>query len=175
MILIIDGYNLLFSGLGQADTTKPNHLETLRDNLVAQLKSYNIRKKYRIIVVFDGDKAVSHYPQERESGNVRVVFSQGRTTADEHIINLVSAYIQDKPRRSDVSAVTSDRALAETLGHRVKVVSSQEFAVELLLKDKNIPTTIKEDPIEKFTGLKPADVPKWLKIFRTTDDTDSTD
>ncbi|MBI5778009.1 MAG: NYN domain-containing protein [Planctomycetes bacterium] len=176
MILLIDGYNLLFSGLNLSDNIKPNQLETLRDNLVAQLKSYNIKKKYRIIVVFDGDKTVSHYPQERESGNVRVVFSPGRTTADEHIINLVSEYIQDKPRRSDVCAVTSDRALAETLRNkRVKIISSQEFAVELLLKDKDISTDIKEDPIEKFTGLKPADVPKWLKLFGTTDDTDSTD
>jgi len=166
MILLIDGYNLLFSGLAAPNNTRSDYLEKLRDNLVAQLKSYNTRKKYRIIVVFDGDKANTHYPQEKESGNIRVVFSQGRSTADEHIINMVSSYVREKPHRQDLCAVTSDRALAETLlSNRVRIISSQEFAVELLLKGKDISADIKEDPIEKFTGLKPSDVPKWLKIF----------
>ncbi|MEK7310212.1 MAG: NYN domain-containing protein [Planctomycetota bacterium] len=176
MILLIDGYNLIFSGLGQSDDTKPNYLEILRDNLISQLKSYNTRKKYRIIVVFDGDKANTHYPQEKESGGIRVVFSQDQTTADEHIINLVSSYIREKPHRQDLCAVTSDLALAETLiSNRVKIISSQEFAVELTVRDKNTTPGLKDEPIEKFTGLKPSDVPKWLKIFGTTDDTDSTD
>ncbi|MEW6026310.1 MAG: NYN domain-containing protein [Planctomycetota bacterium] len=185
MILIIDGYNLLFSGLGQAADTKPNQLEVLRNNLVSTLKSYNLKKKYRIIVVFDGDKTVNHYPQERESGNVRVVFSQDKATADEHLVNLVSSYIREKPHRQDLCAVTSDRALAETLlGHRVKVISSDEFAAELTKQNAiDFPDLKGEhrsdpargearpegrrdsEPMEKFTGLKPADVPKWLKIF----------
>ena len=176
MILLIDGYNLIFSGFASPDNTRSDYLERLRDNLVSQLKSYNIRKKFRIIVVFDGDKTVSHYPQEKESGNVRVVFSQGQTTADEHIVNLVSSYIQEKPHRQDLCAVTSDRALAETLiSNRVKIISSQEFAVELTVRNNSAAPELKDEPIEKFTGLKPADVPKWLKIFGTTDDTDSTD
>jgi predicted RNA-binding protein with PIN domain len=187
MILLIDGYNLLFSGLGQSDGIKHDNLEALRDNLVAQLKSYNTRKKYRIIVVFDGDKANAYYPQEKESGNVRVVFSQNRMTADEHIINMASAHIQDKPHRQDLCVVTSDRDLAgKLMADKIRIISSQEFAAELTARNRDTSSRnnrdsaaaspdLKDDPIEKFTGLKPADVPKWLKIFGTTDDTDSTD
>lgn len=168
MILLIDGYNLIFTQplRARAGFTPPDELETLRDNLVSQLQSYNIKKKYRIIVVFDGDKANTHYPQERESGNIRVVFSQDKSTADEHIINLVLSYVREKPQRQDLCAVTSDRALAEALrSNRVKIISSQEFAVELTVKDKDTSPDLKDEPIEKFTGLKPSDVPKWLKIF----------
>ena len=166
MILLIDGYNLTFSGLDQSKDIKHNQLEILRDNLVAQLKSYNIRKKHRIIVVFDGDKTVSHYPQEKESGGIRVVFSQGNTTADEHIISLVASYIREKPHRNDLCVITSDRALAETLRHnRVRIISSQEFAVELTAKNSGSTMDKTGDPIEKITGLKPSDVSKWLKIF----------
>ena len=168
MILLIDGYNLIFTQplRARAGFTSPNELETLRDNLVAQLKSYNTRKKFRIIVVFDGDKTNTHYPQEKESGNIRMVFSQGQATADEHIINLVSSYIREKPHRQDLCAVTSDRALAETLiSNRVKIISSQEFAAELTVRNSSAVPELKDEPIEKFTGLKPSDVPKWLKIF----------
>ncbi|HLD35366.1 MAG TPA: NYN domain-containing protein [Planctomycetota bacterium] len=166
MILLIDGYNLLFSGLGQSKDIKTNQLETLRDKLVTQLKSYNIRKKHRVIAVFDGDKTNTHYPQEKESGGIRVAFSQGNATADEHIINLVASYIREKPQRRDLCVVTSDRALAGALiSNHVKIISSEEFAAELTAKNSNASPDLKEDPIEKFTGLKPSDVPKWLKIF----------
>ncbi len=176
MILLIDGYNLIFSGFAAPNNTRSDYLEKLRDNLVSQLKSYNLKKKHRIITVFDGDKTVSHYPQERESGNVRVVFSQGKSSADDLIINMTRSLLEEKPRRQDLSVVTSDRALAETLRNkRVKIISSQEFTAELAGQDKDSAPELSEEAPEKFTGLKPADVPKWLKLFGTTDDTDSTD
>lgn len=179
MILLIDGYNLIFTqppdrvrftrhpeSIRGAGFNHPGELETLRDNLVSQLKSYNIKKKYRIIVVFDGDKTNTHYPEEKESGGIRVVFSQGKTTADEHIINLISSYIQEKPHRQDLCVVTSDRDLAETLSNnRVRIISSQEFATELTIKSRDTSPDLKGEPFEKFTGLKPSDVPKWLKMF----------
>lgn len=176
MILLIDGYNLIFSGFATPDNTHSDYLEKLRNNLLSQLKSYNIRKKFRIIVAFDGDKTIGHYPQEKESGGIRVAFSEGKTSADDLIISMAASLLEEKPRRQDLCAVTSDRALAETLlGHRVKVISSEEFAAELTVRNNSAAHELKDEPIEKFTGLKPADVPKWLKIFGTTDDTDFTD
>lgn len=192
MILLIDGYNLIFTGLGQSAGPNHNQLEALRDNLVRQLKSYNLRKKLRIIVVFDGDRTVNYYPQEKESGGVRTVFSQDNASADEHIINLAASYIKDKSGLAGISVVTSDRDLARTLeglptpgGHRhsaqrIKVISSESFAAGLNDRhngesDGPDGTDEPQDPPEKLAGLNPADVPKWLKIFKTTDDTDSTD
>lgn len=213
MILIIDGYNLIFTGLSHpekhlrqkfirnindnedSDATvlrkhsglrstsnnteynSPDFLEQARDNLIAQLKSYNTKKHLKIIVIFDGDESIGYQSHQKESPNIEIIFSTKKSKADNLIIDIVSYHREDKTHNKQaVRVITSDRLLAQTIRQSgVQIVPANEFIRELIktnqIRHHSISAGTKADllsedePIEKFIGLRPSEVEGWLKVF----------
>ncbi|MDI6732739.1 MAG: NYN domain-containing protein [Planctomycetota bacterium] len=180
MILIIDGYNLLFSGLyrayarpsGRSKVPKTEYfLETARDKLITCLKQYNQSRKagqYKIVVVFDNSTEREIYPSQKESSGIRIIFAS--PTADDTILNIAESYITNS---SSLEVVTSDRDLRERLAVLgVKTIPVTEFIKDLFREPPSgncgDETTCKEsgEPAEKFRRLSPSEVEKWLKVFR---------
>jgi hypothetical protein len=98
-LLVVDGYNVAraaWSGLAP---------EEERRRTVALLDDVQARSGGRVVVVFDGDDAVT---APKASKNVRVRFSATGQTADDAIVDLLSA----TPDKTPVVVVSSDRAVA---------------------------------------------------------------
>lgn len=98
-LVVVDGYNVAraaWSGLAP---------EEERRRTVALLEEVQARSGGRVVVVFDGDDAVT---APKASRDVRVRFSASGQTADEAIADLVAA----TPPATPVVVVSSDRAVA---------------------------------------------------------------
>ena len=98
-LVVVDGYNVAraaWSGLAP---------EEERRRTVALLEDVQARSGGRVVVVFDGDDAVT---APKASRDVRVRFSASGQTADEAIADLVAA----TPPATPVVVVSSDRAVA---------------------------------------------------------------
>lgn len=98
-LLVVDGYNVAraaWSGLAP---------EEERRRTVALLDDVQARSGGRVVVVFDGDDAVT---APKASKSVRVRFSATGQTADDAIVDLLGA----TPDKTPVVVVSSDRAVA---------------------------------------------------------------
>jgi len=98
-LVVVDGYNVAraaWSGLAP---------EEERRRTIALLDDVQARSGGRVIVVFDGDDAVT---APKASKNVRVRFSATGQTADDAIVHL----LEGTPNRTPVVVVSSDRAVA---------------------------------------------------------------
>ncbi|MBI4711986.1 MAG: NYN domain-containing protein [Planctomycetes bacterium] len=173
MLILIDGYNLIFSE--QTDLAwwdkDPSFLEKSRDSLIAKLISYNATRKYHIIVAFDSDQtcaAGSFYPQRQKPTTlIEVVFPQHGYKADDFIINFVYSH----PKPKGILVVTSDRQIVYlSKRESAKVISSQEF-METLNRPAKTSADEKSkeldagEPIEKIVGLTPSETEKWMEVF----------
>lgn len=98
-VLVVDGYNVAraaWSGLAP---------EEERRRTVALLEDVQARSGGQVVVVFDGDDAVT---APRASRRVQVRYSATGQTADDAIVDLLGALPPDRP----VVVVSSDRAVA---------------------------------------------------------------
>ncbi len=98
-LVVVDGYNVAraaWTGLAP---------EEERRRTVALLDEVQARSGGRVVVVFDGDDAVT---APKASKNVRVRFSATGQTADDAIVDLLAA----TPAATPVIVVSSDRAVA---------------------------------------------------------------
>ena len=178
-MLIIDGYNLIFSSpaIHKKRHASADFLEKAREHLIAQLEYYNTKKHHRIIVVFDGKEGGHYNSRQKTASGIEIIFSAQDSSADEVIINLVAEYrsstacgapsywraTSGATPGDPIGVVTSDRELAQTIMKDAQVIPVNKFIREL--SDKNGSETDSGEPIEKLIGLSPADVPKWLKVF----------
>jgi len=100
MVIVIDAYNVL----KQKKTDYISQAE--RERFIALLDAYAQRKKHEITVVFDG--GTSDRLERMMHGLVTIIYSGGRSTADDIIVNLI-------PRLhvNNALIVTSDRAICK--------------------------------------------------------------
>ncbi|MGN6692856.1 MAG: NYN domain-containing protein [Aquihabitans sp.] len=98
-LVVVDGYNVAraaWSGLAP---------EEERRRTVALLDDVQARSGGRVVVLFDGDDAIT---APKASKNVRVRFSATGQTADDAIVEL----LEGTPKATPVVVVSSDRAVA---------------------------------------------------------------
>lgn len=100
MVIVIDGYNVL----------KQLHDEIVsqeeRQGYIKTLKRYAKKKSHTIILVFDG--GLSDWQSREKYGNVIVIYSGTRYTADDAI----KRYLEDNQHK-DLLLITDDRQLID--------------------------------------------------------------
>lgn len=104
MDLIIDGYNLIGAEGGLSGT-----LEHKRNWLIQQLTAYERRKKFNLIVVFDGWRAGRSEETRERHDNVWVLYSRAGEKADSVIIRLAHE------KGGGCVVVSSDREIARAV------------------------------------------------------------
>jgi len=127
MIVVIDGYNLIKQILG---SKRISHKQ--RDQFVVQLAQYLKKRGLKGVVVFDGGE--STYPYSVKKGNVTIIFSGYKETADE----VIASYLQEH-KEYELLLISSDRALrnyAETLDKQT--MNATEFYYRYL-ENKPVP------------------------------------
>jgi predicted RNA-binding protein with PIN domain len=117
MLLLIDGYNLLFASDVFASPAGPPTLQRTREALL-QFLADSLDKKYngRTTVVFDATQAPPGLPHEMTFAGLRVLFSRRGQEADDLLEELIAS--ESAPR--ELVVVSSD--------HRVQRAARQRGA-----------------------------------------------
>jgi predicted RNA-binding protein with PIN domain len=117
-VWLVDGYNVLCTGLLGGHDRSDWWSEARREELLALLANFDGlgEAHAEIWVVFDGARELSG--EGEQQGRVRAVFAP---SADEWLVEQVRAH-------AEVAVVTADRKLAGRARHRgARVVSPREF------------------------------------------------
>ena len=119
MIVIIDGYNVLFHADWPA---QGENLEDQRNHLVREMAGYRQRQQIRrMIVVFDGRAGVGPYDRHQFSRELEIVYAVCSGKADEKIAALARQFY-------GVCVVTADRTLiAKVRSYHASVITTEEF------------------------------------------------
>lgn len=127
LYIIIDGYNLIFAwdflrGYAEKD------ISLARDILTRLMCSYSAYKKCKVIIAFDAYKRSENEGSSERFGEVKVVYTKERETADSYIEKTVAALAE----KNVVRVVTNDRhEQLMVLGSGALRVSAREFALEM--------------------------------------------
>ena len=153
MPLLVDGHNLI----GQIPGIKLSDADD-EGELIMLLRRYSTAKRSRqVVVVFD--HGVYGHPQKLDGYGITCHFARSPQDADTQLIKRLRAL--KRPR--DWTLVTSDREVvrvAEECG--VKVISSQEFARQLLAAPARATAPLAEKPDRQ---LSDAEIAEWMEIF----------
>lgn len=126
-LVIIDGYNYLFSSSGNL-LLKNDELEEIRERFIEELVEYKNITGSDIIVVFDSYKAEKSLKSSKKYKGIELIFSGTNTTAD-HIIEMLS----NKKREYDKKTIVTSDNTAQTVIFKENIYrkSSREFCLEL--------------------------------------------
>lgn len=155
MPYIIDGNNLI----GSSPDISLDDAES-RKKIVGLVKKFQLKKKNKIVIVFDGEPD-EFMVENSSSDKLIVVFPKFGASADDEIKKILDSYDYFR----DVVLVTSDRELKD-IGRKkgARIVNSIEFYFELKrvyrasgkieMKQKRIDTKLSEGEVDQ-----------WMKIF----------
>jgi len=119
MILLIDGYNLLYALHYEGESLE-------KEELISEIISYNRKKGNKIFLVFDGGIYGGLIDREEKVGNVTIIYTSHNKTADDKIKELSRKY------RNGCVVVSSDREVKHSaLKNGSGVISSEDFIKKL--------------------------------------------
>ncbi len=161
VVLVVDGYNVIFSGEEFEDVLESKDLEAARNMLCARIAEMGHAED--AVVVFDGDISVV-LPNKTRISSVRVVFSPSRSSAD----NEIEAILRRHDNPAAVTVVTSDGALAEKArAARAKTMKVDKF---LEVGSPGPRRTERPEPRVKFDGPDPEELRYWMRVFDCEDE-----
>lgn len=161
MILLIDGFNLMYKFPDLEGKMLTGMLDDARAGLLDQLKEFQRIKKSKIRVVFDGRKGPSKNVRSEQIGTIDVYYS-----IDYSADFLIKEFIKKDPNPKMTTVVTSDKDILFYVNRfSAKKMTSEKFA-EFVIK------TIEDEQKEKTPEEKednPAvseeEVSFWERVF----------
>jgi predicted RNA-binding protein with PIN domain len=160
MILVVDGYNLYFTGMHPDAQEK--HLHRIRTAVIDAVANYCAGRSIKAVVFFDGGPGGKYMPRVQREKGVEIRFSEPVGDADQDIMRAVSK----SHNPSEVRVVTSDRKIRQFVEREgATVVSAQDFAAELckIPEDEEAPPP--DEPRVKYSAPSRSEVEYWLRIF----------
>lgn len=79
MLIIIDGYNFVFTVPALEKLVGTNRIEPVRDHVISLFSKYKQIKHYDITVVFDGNYTQAALPKKQMYSGVTVIYSRAGT------------------------------------------------------------------------------------------------
>src|SRR3990172_11448995 len=90
MLIIIDGYNLIFTVPELEKHVKVNNIETVRDHVISLFSKYREENHSNVILVFDGTYTEALLPRKQTHCGISVIYSKSGISADTEIKNITS-------------------------------------------------------------------------------------
>lgn len=144
VFIIIDGYNLI----RQSSVLRRYELRSLeagRQALLSRLNDYQLKKRYKITVVFDGRQEEEREEERDRYGGVDIIFSRCGEYADD-VIKRLTAQSQE-----ETIVVSSDREIADFAASLGKTaLASVEF--ENVMNKTIISSRDKRYPVAAVAG-----------------------
>lgn len=146
--LLVDGYNIIFAW----DNLKKiaNHsIDDAREKLIYILSNYQSVADYSIIVVFDAHLVKGNFGTFQKRGNISVIFTKERETAD----NFIEMTTKKLAKDYFVKVATSDKLeQIIILGAGATPISAKQLKADIDFYNKKINKTLEEiKPIKNNT------------------------
>ncbi|MBN2079302.1 MAG: NYN domain-containing protein [Spirochaetes bacterium] len=124
MVLLIDGFNLIYKFPELEEKMLRGMLEEARAGLLDRLKEFQRIKKSHIRVVFDGKKRPSHTTRSERIGTIDVYYSM-----DYSADFLIKEFIKKDPNPKMSTVITSDKDILFYVNRfKAKTMTSEKFA-----------------------------------------------
>jgi predicted RNA-binding protein with PIN domain len=161
MILLVDGYNLYYSGIEQPG--KNADLEKVRRRVISIVQHYCLAQGCRGIIFFDGGPKGQHLSRRNVGTHVEIQYSPTHSDADTEIKN----YISQHQNRSELKVISSDREIQRyAAASRVPSMYVRPFLTEVVQLPKPKEGVLPDEPPEKYSGAAGSDdVEFWLREF----------
>ncbi len=153
MHYLVDGYNLLFR-LVKA----PRPLEKARERFLSTLDEEVDEAGMRVSIIFDSAEKKLAGVSRRHLEAVEVIFTSEGLSADEYILEKISA--SKNPKQKTV--VTADRELIRKIKHLGATTMNFADFFTLLLKKK---TKRQSADLQRAFTDSPANIARLLEIF----------
>ncbi|MCC7210774.1 MAG: hypothetical protein E3K40_02715 [Candidatus Brocadia sp.] len=168
MLIIIDGYNFIFTVPALEKHVGINRIEPVREHIISLFSRYKEVKRYDVIVVFDGNYTQAALPKKQTYAGVTVMYSRSGISADTEIKNLTS--LCQNP--GDVHIVTYDNEIKRHVRrcgcHIIEPIAMYREIMEILTPGKK---NISDEPEDKQKGPSKDDAKYWKGVFKDlTDD-----
>lgn len=164
MLIIIDGYNFIFTVPELERHVKVNNIEPVRDHVISLFSKYKEKKRCDVILVFDGNYTEAALPKKQTYAGITVIYSKSGISADTEIKNITSLCQNPK----DVSIVTYDNDIKRHVKKcgcpiiEPKVMYKEIMGV--LNEDKKIKS---DEPDSKRNGPSETDAKYWKDVFKS--------
>lgn len=167
MLIIIDGYNLIFTVPELERHVKVNNIEPVRDYVISLLSKYKQKKRCDVILVFDGNYTEAVLPKKQTYAGITVIYSKSGISADTEIKNITSLCQNPK----DVSIVTYDNDIKRHVKKcGCPIIEPKTMYKEImgvLNEDKKIKS---DEPDSKRNGPSETDAKYWKDVFKSLPD-----
>ena len=163
MLVVIDGYNLIFAVSDLERYVSVDNIENAREKLISLLVRFRKKKKYNFILVFDSSQDGSYTPSKIELSGIEIVYAKFSKDADTEIKNII-AHTQNP---KDTIVVTNDNDIIKYVQKKGSTVSGSVSFYKLMINElecRKIELT--EDDKCKVQGASGADTEYWLEKFK---------
>ncbi|TVM03136.1 MAG: hypothetical protein CV087_06695 [Candidatus Brocadia sp. WS118] len=163
MLIIIDGYNFIFTVPALEKHVEINRIEPMRDYIISLLSKYKEKKKYDITVVFDGNYTQATLPKKQIYSGITVIYSKSGINADTEIKNITT--LCQNP--NDVYIVTYDNEIKRHVKrcgcHIIEPKAMYREILEILTPgEKNT----SDEPEDKQKGPSEDNAKYWTDVFK---------
>lgn len=163
MLIIIDGYNFIFTVPALEKHVGINRIEPVRDYIISLFSKYKEEKHYDVIVVFDGTHTQTTLPKRQTCSGITVIYSKSGIDADTEIKNITSLCQNPK----DVHIVTYDNDIKRHVRKcGCHIVEPKAMYQEILRILNNGAETPSDEPEDKWKGPSEDDAKYWKDIFK---------
>lgn len=162
MLIIIDGYNFIFTVPELEKYVEGNHIEPVRNHAISLLTKYKEKKHYEVSIVFDGNCTEVILPKKQTYSGITVIYSKSGINADTEIKNITSLCQNPK----DVCIVTYDNDIKRHVKKcGCQVIEPKTFYKEILETiNKTKPKF--DEPEGKRNGPSENDSKYWQDVFK---------
>ncbi|OOP54999.1 MAG: hypothetical protein AYP45_17455 [Candidatus Brocadia carolinensis] len=163
MLIVIDGYNFIFTVPALEKHVEINRIEPMRDYIISLFSKYKEEKKYDITVVFDGNYIQATLPKKQIYSGITVIYSRSGINADTEIKNITT--LCQNP--NDVYIVTYDNEIKRHVKrcgcHIIEPKTMYQEILEILTKGEN---NTSDEPEDKQKGPSEDDAKYWMDVFK---------
>lgn len=167
MLIIIDGYNFIFTVPALEKHVGVNRIGPVRDYITSLFSKYKEKKRYDVIVVFDGNYTQAALPKKQTCSGITVIYSKSGISADTEIKNITS--LCQNP--NDVYVVTYDNEIKRHVRkcgcHIIEPKAMYKEILEILNLDKKKSS---DEPEGKQKGPSEDDAKYWMDVFKDIPD-----
>lgn len=122
-VCLVDGYNVIHKVPALARLLRVDQDEEAREQLREACARFAMRRRMRVLLVFDGSSAV-RAPASRSDANVEIIYATGARKADGWILERAERLSHE---RQSVLVVTEDRGIKNALPAKVRTMGIRAF------------------------------------------------
>ncbi|MCF6157218.1 MAG: hypothetical protein E3K32_01295 [wastewater metagenome] len=164
MLILIDGYNFIFTVPELERHVGTNRIESVRGHIVSLFSRYREKKHYDITIVFDGCTEVIS-PKKQTYAGISVIYSKSGISADTEIKNITDLCQNPK----DVCIVTYDKDIKRHVKKcGCNIIEPRAMYKEILKVLTKSKKNTSDEPEYKQKGPSENDAKYWVGVFRET-------